>query len=144
MFTLHSVTGRVFIGKLAGLFFGLIVMVVMPTFGFPGFSFIGLGILLMFMLMGAMIGFIGQFDRHPLIGFRMPWWIAGPMVGFAFMLMFVLLSYDSLELVMQSSLIAWSGLSSPFWALLDGLFVGGFISLLEKIVAGEGPGLPLK
>lgn len=143
MFKLHSVTGRVFIGKLAGLFLGFIVMLLMPTFGFPGFSFIGLGILIMFVLMGAMIGFIGQFDRHPMIGFRMPWWFSGPMVGLVFMLMFVLLSYDSLELVMSSTLISWTGLVSPFWALLDGIFVGGLIALLEKTLAGEGPNLPL-
>lgn len=143
MFKLHSVAGRVVVGKLIGLLLGFIVMLLMPTFGFPGFSMIGFGILLMFILMGAMIGFIGQFDRHPMLNFRMPWWVAGPMVGAVFMLMFVLLSHDSLQLVMQSTLISWTGLVSPFWAIIDGLIVGGIMGLAEAKLAGEGPNLPL-
>jgi len=116
MFKKHSVAGRVAIGKLIGLIAGLLVILLMPTFGFPGVSYIGFGILLMFVLMGAMIGFLGQFDRHPMFDFKMSWWLTGPLVGFAFMLMFVLLAHDSLELVMKSSLISWTGLVSPFWA----------------------------
>ncbi len=144
MFKKHSVTGRIVTGKIIGLVIGILVIVIMPTFGYPGMSMTGFGILLMFVLMGAMVGFLGQFDRHPVLDFKMPCWLSGAMVGFAFMLMFVLLSYDALEVVMQSSLISWSGLSSPFWALLDGIVIGGVMGLIESKVAGFGPDLPLK
>lgn len=144
MFKKHSVAGRVATGKVLGLVFGLIVIVVMPTFGYPGVSFVGFGLLLMFMLMGVMIGFLGQFDRHPLFDFKMSWWLAGPVVGFAFMLMFVLFAHDSLEVVMQSSFISWTGLSSPFWALVDGIFIGGIMGFVETKIAGEGSDLPLQ
>jgi len=144
MFKKNSVTGRVAVGKLIGLVFGIVVIVLMPTFGYPGLSFVGFGILLMFILMGAMIGFVGQFDRHPVFDFKMPWWMSGPVVGFAFMLMFVLFAYDSLEVVMQSTFISWTGLSSPFWALIDGLFIGGIMGFAETKIAGEGSDLPLQ
>lgn len=143
MFKLQSVTGRVAVGKAIGLVVGLIVMFVLPLFGYPGFGFTGFGILIMFILMGAMIGFIGQFDRHPMLDFKMSWWMRGAMVGLSFMLMFVLLSYDSLEIVMKSSLISWTGLVSPFWALIDGAIAGLIMGYVETKMCGEGKDLPL-
>jgi len=134
--------GRVAIGKTIGLIVGLIVMLVLPLFGYPGFGSTGFGILLMFILMGAMIGFLGQYDRHPVFDFKMSWWMRGGLVGISFMFMFVLLSYDSLEIVMKSTLISWTGLSSPFWALIDGVIVGMIMGFCETKMAGEGE-LPL-
>jgi len=144
MFNINSLTGRLAIGKMIGLIVGVVVIALLPTFGFPLFSAFGLGALIMFVLMGILIGFIGIFDTHPLLGFKMKWWFRGPLVGFVFMLMFVLLSYDSLEIVMSSTLVSWSGLESPFWALLDGLFIGALMGWTETKFAGEGPDLPLK
>ena len=144
MFQLHSVTGRILIGKIIGIVLGIAVMLVLPSFNIPILSMFGLGTLLMFALMGSLIGFCGQFDRHPAIDFAMPWWVRGGLVGAAFMLMYILFTYDTLEVVMQSSLVSWTGLSSPFWALIDGVFIGGIMGFIETKVAGEGPDLPLK
>ncbi|MBU2158608.1 hypothetical protein KJ848_00260 [Patescibacteria group bacterium] len=140
---MHSVAGRVFIGIGVGFIVGAAVMLSLPMFGFPLVSMFGFGTLLMFMLMGIVIGFMGLFNRHPLFNFRMPWWIRGLMVGFVFTLMYVLLSYGSLVVVMQSSLVSWMGLTSPFWALLDGICIGLLMSGLETKFAGEGPQLPI-
>lgn len=98
----------------------------------------------MFILMGVMTGFMGIFDRHPALDFTMSWWLRGGIVGFSFMLMYVLFTYETLELIMQSSLVSWMGFVSPFWALLDGIFIGAVMGLIETKFAGEGPSLPVK
>ncbi len=143
MFKMKSLTGRVFVGKVVGLVVGLIVMVFLPMFGYPIFSMVGFGTLLMFILMGAMTGFMGIFDRHPIFDFKMPWWLRGALVGIAFMLMYILLNFDELENVMESALISWMGLKSPFWALIDGVFIGGIMSYAEDKIAGKGKDLPV-
>ena len=121
----------------------MLCLILLPMFDFPVLSFFGLGTLLMFILMGAMIGFVGQFDRHPMFNFAMPWYVRGSSVGFVFMLMYVLLSHGSLEVVMESTLISWTGLESPFWALLDGIFIGLIMAYTETKLCGEGNTLPL-
>ena len=88
MFKLHSVTGRIAIGKMIGLVVGLLVMVLLPTFDMQVLSMFGIGTLLMFVLMGVMTGFVGQFDRHPALDFSMKWWVRGPIIGAMFMLMY--------------------------------------------------------
>lgn len=140
----QSVTGRIIIGKLIGLFVGIFCLAVLPTFGFPVASMFALGTVIMFTMMGVLIGFVGQYDRHPLFNFTMPWWLRGGAVGFIFMLMYVLLSYDNINVVMQSSLVSWTGLASPFWTLIDGVVIGMFMGYVETTFAGEGRDLPLQ
>ena len=144
MFHLHSVTGRVAIGKTIGFFVGLMVMLFLPAFDMPIFGMFGLGTLLMFMLMGVMTGFMGMYDRHPAVSFKMPWWVSGGVVGFSFMLMYILFTYNSLEIIMQSAYVSWMGFESPFWALLDGASIGMIMGFVETKLAGEGEKLPLK
>jgi len=144
MFNKKSVAGRIVIGKLVGLFVGIFCLVMLPTFGFATVSMFGLGTVVMFAMMGVMIGFMGQYDRHPLFDFAMPWYVRGGVVGFIFMLMYVLLSYDSVSVVMQSSVVSWTGLVSPFWTLIDGVVIGMAMGYIETKFAGEGGDLPLK
>lgn len=144
MFKTRSISGRIAIGKIIGALVGIAVMLFLPSFDMAIFSMFGLGTLVMFVLMGATTGFMGIFDRHPMLEFKMPWWIRGTLVGATFMLMYVLFTYETLELVMESTLVSWMGLTSPFWALLDGIFIGGFMGFVETKFAGEGSKLPLK
>jgi hypothetical protein len=44
---------------------------------------------------------------------------------------------------MQSGLVSWMGLESPFWALIDGIILGVIMGGIETKLAGEGPNLPL-
>lgn len=143
MFNIHSISGRIFIGKIIGLIIGIIAMLLLPLANIDAFSLFGLGTLLMFVLMGATTGFMGIFDRHPALSFKMPWWLRGGLVGLFFTLMYVLLSYDSINIVMQSNLVSWMGLTSPFWALLDGIVAGMLMGYVETRFAGEGKDLPI-
>lgn len=144
MFKLHSVTGRIVIGKAIGLIIGVVVMLLLPTFDMQMLSMFGLGTLIMFVIMGVLTGFVGQFDRHPAFDFKMPWYVSGPLVGMMIMLMYVLFTYDEISLVMESALVSWMGFESPFWALIDGACIGGIMGFLETKFAGDGPKLPLK
>lgn len=144
MFAKESVAGRVIIGKTIGLIFGLLFILFLPTVGFELLDMMGLGALLLFVLMGAMIAFVGQFDRHPVFDFKMKWWLVGAGVGALFMLLFVLLTYSELEMIMSSTLVSWTGLTSPFWALIDGAVIGLIMSYVETKIAGKGSELPLQ
>jgi len=144
MISTHSVAGRILVGVLIGLIVGMVYMLMLPALGFEVFSMFGLGTLLMFFFMGAMTALMGQFDRHPLFDFKMSWWARGAAIGGAFMLMYVLLSYESLEIVLQSEVVSWMGLTSPFWAILDGIVIGLIMSWAETKIAGEGPKLQLR
>lgn len=144
MFKIKSVTGRIAIGKIIGFIVGIIVILLSPMFGFSIFSMFGFGTLIMFVLMGVMIAFVGQYDKHPVFDFNLSWWLMGSLVGFIFMLMYILLSYNSIEAIMRSNLVSWVGLSSPFWTLLDGAILGAFIAFVQKQIAGKGENLPLE
>lgn len=144
MFKLHSVSGRIVIGQVIGIVMGILTIIFLPMFGFPLWSMFGLGTLVMFFLMGSMIGFIGQFDRHPVFDFKMKWWMGGALMGILFTLMYVLLSYESMQTIMQSGAVSWMGLSSPFWALIDGTIIGMVMAWAEAKFAGKGRELPLR
>lgn len=143
MFKIHSVVGRISVGILVGLVIGIIVLVFLSQIDFMLFSLVGFGMVILFMIMGMLIGFIGMFDRHPVFDFKMKWWIRGPVVGMLFMFMLALLSHDPLAAMMQSPLLSWTGLTSPFWAVIDGFWIGALIGWLETHIAGEGEELPL-
>ena len=85
----------------------------------------------------------GIFDHHPVFNFKMPWWFRGPIAGASFMLMYVLFTYDTLIVIIQSPLFAWMGLTSPFWAIIDGIIIGGIMGFVETKIAGEGKNLPI-
>ena len=137
-----SIMGRIAVGKVVGLVVGAICLFFLPWFGFEPLSMFGLGTLIMFVLMGATIGMMGIFTRCPVSGFPLSWWLRGPLVGLAFMLMYILLSYDDIITVLQSSMLIWTGMQSPFWALLDGAFIGAVMGYLCTKISGEGPDLP--
>ncbi len=143
MFKIHSITGRIFIGVIIGLVVGIISIAFLPLFGFSLFSMFGFGTLITFVMMGFTLGLVGIFDYHPIFKFKMQWWIRGAVIGLIFTLMYILLSYSSIELILESNILSWMGLSSPFWVLFDGVIIGLFMGWAETKFAGEGSALPL-
>ena len=145
MFKIHSITGRLFIGIISGLIIGLIANILAPLlFDITMFNTFGFGVILLFIMMGFTIGFVGIFDTHPILKFKMHWWIRGIVGGSIFALILILLGYNTIEQIMGSDLMLKLGFSSPFWLLLDGAIIGLIISYLETKIAGEGSKLPLK
>ena len=139
----HSITGRIVIGKIIGFIIGIVVMLSLPLFDIPVMSMFGFASLLMFVLMGILTAFMGIFDYHPIFNFKLQWWLRGPIIGATFMLMYVLFTYDTIEIIMQSPSLSWMGLTSPFWAISDGLFLGAFMDFIETRMAWEWKNLAI-
>jgi amino acid transporter len=95
-------------------------------------------------MMSVMIGFFGIFTHHPLFtSWKLNWWTRGPLIGILFFLILVLLAKDELGPFMSLDIVAWTGLTSPYWAILDGAILGGFIGYITTKICGEG-NLPLE
>jgi hypothetical protein len=143
MFTINSIAGRIAVAKCTGLVIAIVALLTLPLVPVETTIEFKIGFVLLIMLMSVMIGFIGVFDEHPMISVKMPWWIRGPLVGGFFLLLFVLLAGTSLEPFMKLEIIASLGFESPYWAVLDGVFIGGIIAFITTKIAGEG-NLPIK
>lgn len=137
----HSVKNRVLIGKTIGLIAGLSVFLILPLMGVSLDLKLGLGLVLFYIFTGALIGFYGMFERHPIFDFKMPWYFRGAVVGLIMHTMLVLLTYDQiLALTNQMDIL---GITCPWWALIDGIILGLVMAFAETKWAGEGK-LPLK
>lgn len=143
MFQRHSVTVRIGIGKTIGFVVGLIVFFTLPATGAEVSTMFLFGLWFTYIMMGAMIGLMGIMTEHPVLKFKMPFWVRGAVVGIGFHLLVVLLAYDSIAAMMDIPFIAWFGVRSPFWMLIDGAVLGIIMSYVATKVSGEG-NLPLK
>jgi hypothetical protein len=144
MFNKHSITGRIFVGEMTGFIIGVLALILLPLISVETSLEFRIGFLLLIVIMGAMIGFIGMFTRHPLFPIiTMSWWLRGPSVGILFFLVLILLAKDSLLPFMSLDIVTWMGLTSPYWALIDGAILGGLIGFITTKICGEG-NLPLK
>ncbi len=114
---------RIVIGKVMGAVIGGLVFFVTPWLGFEMAPSLRLGVWLMYVMMGAMIGLMGLYDRHPWFGFALPWWVRGPVIGVSFHLLLALLAWEPLGLLMTQ--VPW--FMSPWWVLCDGLIVGALM-----------------
>ena len=93
------------------------------------------GVLFWYASIGAFIGLAGVFDHHPIFGFRITWWIRGPLVGAWMNFVLVFFSYD----LMAEALLAIFGSPwSPFWFVAEGALVGALIGGLATLWGGEG------
>jgi hypothetical protein len=144
MFSTHSITGRIVVGKITGFTIGTLALVLLPLISIDTSLEFRIGFLLLMVMMGAMIGLVGIFTQHPLFPFiAMPWWLRGPSIGILFFLILVLLAKDSLLSLMSLDIVMWMGLTSPYWALIDGAILGGLMGYLTTKICGEG-NLPIK
>ena len=129
---------RIGTAKMVGMAFGLLGFFLIPYF-WPGESmWLRVGILLWYTTLGAMIGIMGIFDRHPMLKFRMPFWFRGPVFGAWANLVLAFLMHDKLSVLMQQLEGAFSGITSPFWIVLEGAVLGLVIDAVTTKFAGEG------
>ncbi len=142
--TKHSLARRIVLGKIIGLLCGGIYIAAFTTQGhLPLWSKLSLGTMILSVLLGVLIGFIGLFTRHPLFDFPMKWYFRGAFVGLMVHLVFILLAYDAFQVVMESPMVSWTGLESPFWALIDGTLIGLFTDYFLTKKVGEGKALKI-
>jgi len=139
MFNKHSIAGRVAIAKMLGFIVGALALLILPLVPVATTFEFKIGFVMLIMMMSVMIGLLGVFAHHPLFpGWKLTWWLRGPMVGVLFFLILVLLAKDELGPFMSLDIVAWTGLTSPYWALIDGALLGGLIGYITTRICGEG------
>ena len=144
MFKTNSIAGRLAVSKTLGLVVGLLAVLSLPLIPVETTLEFKIGVILLVMLMSVTIGLFGIFTHHPMFPkWKMPWWFRGSLVGVTYMLMLVLLAKDAIEPFMSINIVVSMGLTSPYWALIDGAIIGAFIGYVTTRLCGEGD-LPIK
>lgn len=143
MFAKTSLTSRIAVGKVVGFIIGLAGFITTPWF-IPEISMtLRWGILFWYTTVGAVIGMMGVYTRHPVLNLPMPWWIRAPIMGGWMNFVLTLFAYDTLRGMMISYFGADGMFNSPYWFVLEGMIVGLIIGYLATKIAGEGEGLPV-
>lgn len=137
----HSILNRLIIGKTLGMIIGVSAFFILPMMGMnPGTRF-GIGIIFLLIMIGAVTALTGVMNKHPLLNFRMPFWVRGPIIGMSFYLLFLLLAYEDIQAIMMNH--TFFANKSPYMILIDGFIIGLLLDWAETKWAGDGQ-LPLK
>jgi len=145
MFKKHSVTNRIFIWITIGLIYGLVILALAKLLDIHVIrGLFGIWTVLIFVIMWFTIGFVGIFDRHPILKFKMNWWMRGLVAGLTFGLIYTLVWYETITNIMESAFMLKWGFHSPFWAMTDFVLAGLIIAFFETKIAWQGSKLPLK
>lgn len=133
-----SMTIRIAMAKLVGLVFGLAAFFVAPAFDPDADIYMRFGLLLWYPTMGAVIGVYGVFDHHPVLGFRLTWWMRGPLIGGWMNFVLAFFTYDLMVQFLELMFPDQPFFVSPAWFVLEGAVVGLVIGWLATRFGGEG------
>ncbi len=138
MFSKPSLMTRIVVGKIVGAVIGLAGFLMLPLFWPEADWLIRWGVLLWYTTVGAIIGVMGVYTRHPLLNFPMPWWLRAPGLGAWMNFVLVFFTYEKMETILVSMFGVESAWTSPFWFVLEGALVGLIIGFLATRLGGEG------
>lgn len=136
MFGKPSLLTRITIAKMVGFAFGGIGFLAAPAFGVDDMK-IRIAMLFWYTTVGAFIGVAGVMTRHPLLNMKFPWWFTGAAIGGWMNFVLVLFAWDVFAQMMAGGRF-W-GLTSPLWAVVEGLIAGLLISAAATMAGGQGP-----
>lgn len=139
MFSKPSLTTRIAVGKLVGFAIGLLGFLYILLFLPQVDPFLGWGVLFWYTTVGAIIGVYGVYARHPVLDLPMPWWMRAPLIGAWMNFVLVFFAYEKFRALMVTMFGAGSGLTSPWWFVLEGAIVGLVIGWIATRLGGEGP-----
>ncbi len=138
MFSNPSLMTRIAVGKLVGFIFGLLGFLYLILFLPQADQMLGWGILFWYTTMGAVIGIFGVYTRHPVLKMPMPWFLHAPAIGAWMNFVLVFFAYEKFQALMVTIFGIGSGLTSPWWFVLEGAIVGLIIGWLATRFGGEG------
>lgn len=138
MFDKPSMITRIAVGKIVGLVIGVIGFVTLPYVAPDMPPMFKWGVLFWYATVGAMIGLIGIYTRHPILALPMPWWFRAPLIGAWMNFVLTLFAYDAFAdfLVQMMGPDTW--MRSPFWFVVEGALVGLLIGYAATKLGGEG------
>lgn len=138
MFGNPSLVTRVAVGKGIGFAFGLAGFLLVPYIFADAGWLLRWGILLWYTTLGAIVGFVGVFDYHPVLRLPLPWWFRAPLIGAWMNFVLTFFVYDQFETMLIALFGAESLLRSPFWFVAEGALVGLIIGYFATRFGGEG------
>ncbi len=138
MFDKPSLITRILVGKSVGFVIGLLGFVVLPYLVPDADWQLRWGVLLWYTTLGAIIGVFGVFTWHPVLKLPLPWWVRAPVLGAWMNFMLTLFAYESFQVLMTSLFGPEGALTSPYWAVAEGAFVGLVIGYAATRFGGEG------
>ena len=134
-----SLFNRLAARKLVDLIFGLVFFFTIPMVWPSAELTLRWGVLLWYPLVGAVIGLVGIYRRHPVLQLPMPWWVRAPLVGAWMNFVLAFFCFPVLVTLYQDlwpSLPAWA---APLLLALEGAVVGAIIGAIATHVGGDGP-----
>ena len=137
--TLTPLMKRVALAKSLGLLFGLLAPLLLAPAS-ASETMLVWGIVLWAMMLGALVGLIGQFDRVPLFDLHLPLGVRGGWVGLWMGVILLLLAQDGLALIWARS--DWLPQPGPgiWWVVIEATLIGALIDL--AVTAMIGPVVP--
>ena len=133
-----SIIYRVGTGKALGFVIGLVGFYFLPAFIDEPSLMLRIGILLWYPTIGAVVGMFGIFSYHPVLNFRLPWWLRGFIVGAWFNFVLTLFAYQQICTISMAIFGEYSAYISPFWMVLEGGIIGLLMDYLLTRWFGEG------
>ncbi|MEX0298366.1 MAG: hypothetical protein AB3N28_04800 [Kordiimonas sp.] len=143
MFSKPSLTKRFLVAKTVGFLFGLFGFAFLTIFLPDTSDMVRWGILCWYTTVGVLVGAVGVYTKHPILGFPMPWWFRAPMIGSWMNFVLTLFAYEMLADLMLVLFGENGSLQSPFWFVAEGAFVGLVIGYFATKLGGEGEALPV-
>lgn len=138
MFAKPSLAGRVALGKGLGFLIGLAGFAVIPYIWADASIQFRLGILFWYATVGAVVGMIGVWSRHPVLNFPMPWFIRAPVVGAWMNFVLTLFAEAQFRTMLEAMFGPGGAMTSPYWFVLEGALVAALIGWLVTRICGEG------
>lgn len=132
-----SIVVRIIIGGIIGLILGIMTVDSISSFSPDISSNLKVCSILVYFTFGGIIGIIGISTKHPLLNFRLSWWIRSFLIGSVMHLILMFLAYDEISKFILTAFNNDIISISSFWFVPQGGFIGIIIGYLSTIIEGE-------
>jgi len=133
-----SIVTRIFIGKSIGLLIGLIAFFMIPTMMPEASPLLHWGVLLWYITFGAIIGLFGLLDWHPILKFKLQWWMRGIILGGWLNFVLTFFAHEPMKNLLDTLFGLNSTLDTPLLFVLEGMLFGSLIDYAATQLGGEG------
>lgn len=94
--------------------------------------------MLWYPLVGAVIGLVGIYRRHPVLLLPMPWWVRAPLVGAWINFVLAFFCFPVLVALYQDMLPSLPARAAPLLLAPKGAVVGAIIGTIATRIDGDG------